>query len=359
MTPATKAAAEHSRMAPSASYRWLRCAGSAVVEDEDGDICEQAVLGTFTHNYIADNDSVDPDALDADDREIFDRCVEAWEDFATLFSMEPGREYVEHRIASQEIPSLWGTIDRLKVSGDTIHVADLKTGLLGVSAYANTQLGCYLLLAQEAFPGRKKFFGSIVQPQLDYVETVEYTAAQLQILREKVKACEHSDSRTAGTWCEYCPLLATCQTARETMLDLVDDNSPDNIWDEIEDLPEDLADDKRIVDFAKVFENLEKVSRQKLLAHIEDGGKVPGYKAANYRPPRTWSDPEAAVDVLREVCGGDDQILDVKLKTVTQIEKLGITIPEDLVFIRDSRRILSKSNSPRPEATIANGDEFK
>src|SRR5262245_36910045 len=152
---------EHSKYSPSSAYRWLKCPPSLEGIEPD-DPCEAAELGTTIHAVVAGGDI--PAGMMAEDREILDLCVKYWNETLAEAIYLPGELYREQRMVSKILldGQFGGTADLIRVSDDTIHVYDLKTGMGAVSAEDNPQLGLYLLLAKEFFPGRERFFATIV-----------------------------------------------------------------------------------------------------------------------------------------------------------------------------------------------------
>lgn len=349
----------HHILGPSSMSRIVECPGSKGAGGEE-DTNDAAELGTLIHDCVDRDDALARarEHVLGEDREVLEKCVAWWQDF--LIEISPDKPAVmmqEQYMQSKVIPDFGGTSDLLIVHPDYLHVADLKTGQGEVSVHDNAQIGSYLNLAREVYGPRERYYGTIVQPRLDYQETAEFSAAFLEELRGKIKHASESDDLIPGAHCRYCPLLLTCSKAQHEVEDvLLDGVKPEP---DPGPLPEELRRWKRFVDYSKVFEELVSAAKVKLLDAISDGVHVPGYKAATHGARRTWANPDAAIEALRAMGLKEDQIIERKVRTPPQIEKLGVQVPLDLIFKPAGTLILAKANSRKRAATIANGTEFE
>lgn len=158
----------HARLGPSSSTRWLACPASIRLS---ADVPERpsgaaAAIGTLIHAAMEDvlrgnrdgfteADLVELEALDcsvAYAQDILDRAIDAVSALVQRFNI---RElWLEERvwpIASRD--DLWGTSDiiGLAADGDTLLVADLKTGRNKVDVTYNDQALLYGLGARRTF----------------------------------------------------------------------------------------------------------------------------------------------------------------------------------------------------------------
>lgn len=350
---------EHSIYGPSSATRWLPCPGSAGSDTDDPS--EAAELGTEIHDYVAGHPK--PTDLTPEQEEIFEICNTFWNDVVDeAFMRIDGEVIVERRFVSRLLPKFGGTVDFAIITPTEIHIYDLKTGMGPVSSEDNPQLACYLLLLKEFYPGRERFFGTIVQPRLDYASTHEFTAAALANLREKVAWCYDNPDLVAGGHCDHCPLLSTCGTARtyaETLLA----ESLEALPPPAPELPEDIARWKRLVEFAPALEGLAAAGKSAMLGYILDGGAVAGWKAANSGAKRVWSSQKKALALLSEMVADPAELIATKMKSPAQVEKLlkkqKLEMPEGIIFRPEGRVVLSKKSSPKIEAELADGSEFE
>jgi hypothetical protein len=354
---------EHSKYGPSSAYRWLHCPPSAEATDFD-DPCEAAELGTWIHDIVSESNiraalARESEKMTPEQRAVAEQCVTGWLNIIEQAYLEPGDIIVETRMISKVFLNgdFGGTADLLRITPDTIHVYDLKTGQKAVSAEDNPQLAMYLLLAKEYFPGRERFFGTICQPQLDYVSEHEFTAAALANFRDMLKRCENSTERKAGDHCEHCPLLTKCDTAYQEAIEILQ-GSPRALPPIDPELPADIARWKRLVEYAAVVAELEPEGRRIMLEHIQDGNSIAGWKQSTYGGRRSWSNPTRALEVLSEQVGDAQVLIKTVLKSPAQLEKLGVQIDPDLIFKPEGKPILAKRSSPKTEIVPADGSEF-
>lgn len=200
---------KHYRLGPSGSKRWLACPGSAR-DDLPESKNEASDRGHNGHSLASFRLELDLPLFG--DSPLTD----AVRKYVAFVDTLPGEKHYEQTIASEIVPEYGGTIDTLAVTPDTIHVTDLKTGKWKVPAKDNPQMACYLTLARERFPGRKRFVATIVQPAV-YVKpnTAEFTVQQLDThIAKVIMASAQTDVFVAGEQCRFCPLLPECGTGR-------------------------------------------------------------------------------------------------------------------------------------------------
>lgn len=339
----------HCKWSPSSSYQWLPCPGSAAApESESG---SEAERGTIIHDHGA-TDKPRPTDWNEEDLALYDLCVPLWRSIVEDVRSSPGSEvYLEEFLLHPDIPDFGGTADMVEVNKDEIHVYDLKTGQGDVSAEKNLQLGCYVALARKRFGDRPRYFGTIVQPARHYIGTYEYSHAAIDDLEQWVRdAVRDPERRAAGGHCRYCTLLPTCDVATDHAVSLLR-REPDPT------LPPEIARAALIADFEKTLESLIKLSKRRLVAWMENGGKLDAWKLTKWTGRRTWLDNEVAASTLKDRGVPDELLYEEKLRTVTQLEKLGVDIPDELVYKPQSTLTLARSSSHRAPAEL-DGDEF-
>lgn len=361
---------EHSKYGPSSSSVWLECAGSVESPEVVEDPGEAAELGTTIHDYVYEATRTGampprPPLADEEAEEVFDLCVQRWLEVVEETAMDlpdGGQMLTEVRMISEVFPEFGGTSDLLIITPTSIHVKDLKTGMGPVSSEDNPQLGCYLLLAKEKFPGRERFFGTIVQPRLNYEHTHEFTAAALAKLRETIAEKYHSTDRSAGGHCKHCPLLPSCQPAFDKARQVLAD-SLQALPEPAADIPPEIAKWKEFIELLPVAEKLDATGRATVLGYIQAGGKVEGWKAAAHGAKRVWQNERKALEILRAMVPDETDLVDSRLLSPPQVEKLfkkkGLgEIPEGLIYKPPAKTILAKKNSPKTEVTESDASEF-
>jgi len=202
-----------------------------------------ASLGTFGHKIAENVISREPTQLTEDDQELLAKlnldelawfrksiktCVDHIVRELCRLRDEWGPEnvqgpYLETKIASTWIDDHGGTCDVIIVTPETLHGYDYKFGSEAVIAEGNEQIMCYLNLARQLHPGRKRFFGTIIQPAYKGVDEYEFTADELDaFLTEAVESTKSKDRR-GGEWCEWCTLLPTCKEAGRMVVQAADE----------------------------------------------------------------------------------------------------------------------------------------
>jgi hypothetical protein len=190
---------------------------------------------------------------------------------------------IEDRIVSQEIPDHGGTVDTLIISDSHIHVIDFKYGLMPVSPIDNKQLLSYLILADEKYPGRERFFASIVQPRVyGDPQCIEYTRSQLISHSIDVMMASVLKTRAAGDHCRWCPLAQDCAT-KDAYMDKVARDDFDDGWNADRCI--------EIINMGGVFKTSVEKAKERLaeILHEED---VEGWKLVRQLGVRCWKDTE-------------------------------------------------------------------
>lgn len=216
----------HSLYSPSSAFRWVNCPASVHLTDLDRKYLKQrdttaADRGTLGHK-IVERRLRDEDTSDLEeyaDQELLD-AVDYCLDWVGR-NLENAKS--ETRIVSSFIQDFGGTIDQLDPQKDVLHIADFKFGKQPVSARDNEQLLCYLVLAWEKYPDYQRFIGTIIQPHLDYVESVEYTDDDLDEFFQRVLDATLSNDYNPGSWCTHCPILWRCETAAREVFEAKED----------------------------------------------------------------------------------------------------------------------------------------
>lgn len=295
----------HYRLSPSASSRWLQCPGSAVTGGADtkseasieGDTAHALMEATLKGVELSGDDLVQFSSYPQADREAMQAAIWQYTDFIHGIPCEPWGLYVETPLISSIIPDHGGTIDTLIATSDTLHVIDLKYGRHFVPAVGNTQLGCYLNLAREKFPGRSIFKGTIVQPRAGNptIRTAEFSLRDLDFLRLGVIEAGFDNSRKAGAHCKWCPIALDCQEIKVYAATLAKRD-----FEEIVENPRDaqIAWLLELVEFAPAISEIADRAKGLLAAHLRAGATVPGYRLGVVKGNRAWRNPVEAIDVL-------------------------------------------------------------
>lgn len=298
--------------------RILICPGSAVDSPPDEDSAA-AKEGTFAHTL--GERMLRGEEVEFPNDEMR-QAVFAYVAYVKAFRSHDELEGVDHtnsvmqleeRIVSKLIPDHGGTMDALIVSDTHIHVNDFKYGVMPVSGFNNKQLLSYLALADEQYPGRKRFFGSIIQPRVyGTPNCVEYTREQLDQHVLDIMLTAGDDTREAGEHCRWCPLKKSCPVMARRLAKLAQADFDDG-WS---------SDQcKEVIEMAGVVKTLAEDAKQHLVKLMKQGEKVDGWKLARQIGNRCWRD-EAELDALCTSKQISTEALYIKkIRSPTQLEK--------------------------------------
>ena len=309
---------EHSRLSPSSMARILKCPASAVHNPLDTGSAA-AAEGTFAHTLCEQMLSGKEVDFPNDEMEsaVFEYVayVKDHKSHDELDGVNHSNSEIslESRIVSKDIPDHGGTIDTLIVSDTHIHVIDFKYGTMPVASEDNKQLLSYLVLACEKFPGRTRFFGTIIQPRVyGRPRCVEYTRAQLDEHLFAVMMADIDDSKEAGDHCRWCPLKQDCEVLEQHVKDVATMVFDDG-WDG--------EKCKTVIAMGGVISTLVVDAKHQLTKLLKDGAKVDGWKLVRQLANRCWIDDDMAIMLLESKGLDDTVIYNQKIKSPAQLEK--------------------------------------
>jgi hypothetical protein len=306
---------EHSRLSPSSMARILVCPGSAIDNPRDtgGPAAEE---GTYVHSLC--ERILNGETLYEGDyhNEEMKAAVFTFVSYVRAFQNEfsPNSEtHIEVRLVSEETPDHGGTLDVGIVSDKHLHVIDLKYGLKPVNPKNNKQILSYLTLLDEKYPGRERFFGTIVQPRVfGSSPAVEYTADQISCHALDVLLIVNDDSKTASEHCQYCPLAQECEvlTAYARKVAIVDF---DDEWN--------AEQCQEAISMATVFKTLSEKAHDRIADLLQSGVEVPGWKLVTQLANKAWTSEEVVINLLKEKGLSDEVIYTRKLVSPAQLKK--------------------------------------
>lgn len=243
-----------------------------------------------------------------------------------LFLSKEAKPYVtleEKLDLTAYVPEGFGTADCVMVSGDTLHVIDLKYGKgVAVDVENNPQLMLYALGAYERykllFPIQRVTM-TIVQPRLDNISEWTLELDKLLEFGEHVKekalmAWAGSGDCVSGEHCRWCKIKTTCRARASVAMELFSVVRPKEELSN-EEIGEFLEKGKIVADWLKDLEEF-------ALAECLAGRAVQGWKAVSGRKSRVWTDGDKAFQAIIE-SGVDEALLyERKPLTLAQTEKL-------------------------------------
>ena len=338
--------ADHARLSPSASHRWINCPGSVHLAEQCPPQTGSAYTaeGTEAHalaelklrkfNEEGTSDFFDK-KLEKSRSEFEYYCGEMEEatdfyfDIVTEKLIEGGPDaelMIEQRFSLDKwVPDSFGSADAVIIAGHTIEVCDLKYGKgVKVNAVGNPQLRLYGLGAAELFGDLYDFDTvrvTIIQPRLDHVSTEEISLAELRDWAEKwvapaaKLAMSNTDEVHCGDWCQFCPAKAICRERAEANLELArhDFKKPALLTDE--EIGEILRQAEEV---QKWVADVSAYALEQALA----GKQYDGWKLVEGRSIRKYADEIKVADTLRAAGYDDAMLYERKLNGITNMEKL-------------------------------------
>lgn len=334
----------HAILSPSSSERWINCPPSALLADSIPEtVSSYAAEGTTAHElaeyvltawkkgewepYVDEIPVPDTIALSSFFNEEMRIAVENYATFVVneFYDMaKGGNAYLtlEQKLdISKYAPESFGSADATITNERIIHITDLKYGK-GVKVPAtSSQFKMYALGAFEKFgkPYTKIIRMSVVQPRLNHYETLEITVTELLqwaegVLRPAANlAIKGLGEQKTGTWCQFCPVKATCKAQyNELLADF--EAAPDALLMTEDDIVNLLG---KIDRYKSWLESVNQYAYSEAIA----GRKWNGYKLIEGRSARKIVEPDKVRNDLLETYM-EDEVLKIDLKGITDLEKL-------------------------------------
>lgn len=332
----------HALLSASGAYRWLKCPGSARLEDKfEDEPSVYAAEGTLAHEMaelkIVKHFTADlrPSEFKKRINELkknelycaeMDRYTNEYRDYINdiYLSFESKPFFLaEQRVDfSSYVPEGFGTVDCTLVGDKVIHIFDLKYGKgVPVTAENNPQGMLYALgtyLEQSAIDEIEKIVIHIIQPRIKNTSSFEISSEELLKWAESIKdvaqkAYEGSNEFHVGEHCGFCKANGNCRKQAEKYMN-IEVIDPALLTDE--EIGEGLAKVKELSKWAKKFEDY-------ALIRAQNGGNVKGWKlVAGRGGNRTFTDKAVAAQLLEEVGLDREEIYKTELISVTAAEKL-------------------------------------
>lgn len=331
---------DHALLSASGAKRWLACTPSARLEEYFPEVASKyAEEGTKAHETAekilrALIDGKRRPAFKNDEVKEMARNVQPYVDLVWgLYSDLQEQHgdavlFLESKVDfSEYVPEGFGTGDAVVISGDTLHIIDLKYGQgVPVSAIKNEQLRLYAL-------GSLALYGDIYdlenvvmhisQPRLNSHSEESMTIYELEEWAEEVvkpKAAMAFDGTGAfidGEHCQFCKAAATCRHRLEKYTEVT----------KLQRLkPDQLASNGELAKVLREASNIEKWLKQVksyAIAQMKEGVKFEGLKLVEGKVSYALKSEAKLIKVLK--AEGINEILLYKpkeLQSKTELQKL-------------------------------------
>lgn len=342
----------HALLSASGASRWINCTPSAKLEETAGPrpTSVYAEEGTLAHElaelYIRHDvlQTIDDQAFSDRFDEIMSHklfneemldVVPIYVDYCSGQFKEAQADNpsaimdIEQKLDLTEfVPESFGTADCTVVNDAILEVIDLKYGK-GVPVYAefNKQLMLYGLGALRKYDTMydiEEIRLTIVQPRINNISTWQISVEDLlkwaneELKPAATKAFAGEGELNSGDWCKFCAVKNRCRALYEKQTELAkyDFQEPALLSDE--EIANILERTPKLVEWANSIQEY----AQDLAVNR---GKVwPGFKLVEGVSRRKWLDEDKVAEEIFNKFpeATEDQIYDLKLKTISQIEKL-------------------------------------
>lgn len=342
----------HALLSASGAGRWMNCTPSARLEElygekgssvyaEEGTLAHELAQLYLSHDLL---EEIDDTTLDEELELIYcnDLFKEEMLDYVPIYTGYCADQYnaaksqndltvieIERKLDLTEyIPESFGTADCVIINDGLMEVIDLKYGKgVPVMADWNKQLMLYGLGALHIFDTMydiEEVRLTIVQPRLDNISSWQISAADLKQwaedeLKPKAKlAFEGAGELSCGDWCRFCSVRNRCRKLYEEQMELAKN----------EFIEPDMLTDEEIADIVKRTPDLiawaNSITEYATKLAVEDNKQWPGLKIVEGRSFRRWKDEEEVASTIFSRCPelSEDDIYNMKLKSITDIEKL-------------------------------------
>lgn len=342
----------HALLSASGASRWLNCTPSAKLEEQYGvhTTSSYAKEGTLAHElaelYLRTD--ILKNLSDAELEIALERIMSQEEFSDEMLDVVP--IYVDYCIAQYNeakarseislieleqkldltayVPESFGTADCVVISDGVLEVIDLKYGK-GVPVYAtwNTQLMLYGLGALQKYDAMYDIHTvrlTIVQPRINNINSFEIAVNELREwaeneLRQKANlAFVGAGELNAGDWCRFCAVKNRCKALYQKQVEIAkhEFKKPELLTDT--EIAEIVLRVPALVEWAN---SVAEYARTQSLEHNKTW---PGLKLVEGISRRKWADSDKVAATLFASMPSlsEDEIYDMKLKSITAIEKL-------------------------------------
>ena len=352
MTKTTQLPA-HSKLGASSYDRWKSCPGSirmSVGCPEQTSV--YAAEGSLAHE-VAEFILTSKKPGLIPQKEVTDEMLEAVQvyiDYIETLRKKPGIELVECKFHLDTYhPDLFGTSDYVRYipSEKVLHVVDYKHGAgVEVDVLGNLQLRYYALGALHAMKKPvDKVVITIVQPRCyskdgairtEVIDSVELVEFGFQLVEDALATQKPDAPIIPGDHCRWCPANAVCEGPRQAAIVAAQSSFPD-LTEEEAVYGYSSPDPKRVAEYLSMIPRVEAwvtAVQEYAKAMAEKGHAIPGYTLVDKSARRKWAEDTSPNQIAKELGLGISEVLENKLKSPAQIEKI-IKKDSEKLFVLD------------------------
>jgi len=239
-------------------------------------------------------------------------------------------------VAQKIVEKIFGTVDRVIITGKHVDVVDFKFGRGAIDdADINIQGQAYLLGVMDKYPELETATVHFIIPRRDEVFTHDYTRADMEDIRLRISLIvelatqETSDLRPNTEGCRYCKHKLTCEALSDKLLPIAkkyDKAVGDfelNLWGSYE--PAEILDPdmlSKMLNVSQVVDRwAEAVKRQALKLAIEEGLEIPGYDLHFRNASLKIKNGQDAYDALEHLLT-PEEFMEVCSVSITALAKI-------------------------------------
>lgn len=342
----------HAILSASGASRWLNCTPSAQLEDKFGEkkSSSYAEEGTVAHElaelYLSkDLFNMSDKLFESKLEEIMSNKLfnEEMLDFVPVYTDYCAEEFVSAKATSslavmeieqrldltEFIPDSFGTADCVIIKDDVMQVIDLKYGK-GVPVYAdwNKQLMLYGLGALRKYDTMydiSEIVLTIVQPRINNISSWQISVSDLlewahsELKPKADMAFAGEGELSPGEWCKFCSVKNKCRKLYEQQMEIAkyEFASAEFLTDE------EIAD--LVIRAPKFLEWINSIQEYAQEKAVTERKEWPGLKLVEGVSRRKWAAEDSIIveTLFAKVPElSEDDIFDMKLKSISGIEKL-------------------------------------
>ena len=316
---------KHARLSASRADRFMTCPGSVRLESQmpEEPPGEAAAIGTMLHELAEamlrgeeiDDPDVSPEHI---------KLAKSYADFVNNLVENPRKRLIEVNVddgLKSLHQSLGGTADAVLVDGNHLHIIDAKFGRVPVEAENNRQLLTYAVGVMRKFkaPSNITCTMHIFQPMVGHSKWTVDGARLIQHGVDLQEAATLALSYGAPTnpspdACKYCRAKTICPSMRQK----VQDNARKEFSTDTTVTPE-------MLDLASIATAWAEAVQDAAKQQLKQDKPIQGWTLRPGRKTRFWKAEAMAIEALKDHPEAFD------LKSPSAIEKLGITVSQELI----------------------------